>query len=78
MSLFMLGGPKLQLFNNEGHPYSDSEGVTENEQPVEMDAAGRPDSGAVYLSPVAYKFVCKDADGVLIWTQDHYRPPTMP
>ena len=46
MSLFMLGGPKLQLFNNEGHPYSDSEGVTENEQPVEMDAAGRPDSGA--------------------------------
>ena len=63
MSLFMLGGPKLQLFNNEGHPlaggtlecyaagtstpldtYSDSEGVTENEQPVEMDAAGRTGS----------------------------------
>jgi hypothetical protein len=53
--------------------------TTPNENPVILDAAGRPNSGAVYLTPeVAYKFVLKDASDVQQWTQDHFMVPAVP
>lgn len=52
--------------------YSDALGVTPNSNPVELDAGGRPDSGAVYLPTGSYKLVLTDADAALIWTQDNY------
>lgn len=52
---------------------------TLNANPVVMDAYGRPDSGAVYLTPEAsYKFVCADADDVELWTQDYFVVPAVP
>lgn len=52
--------------------YSDSAGVTPNSNPVELDAAGRPESGAIYLPSGGYKLVLTDADATLIRTQDNY------
>lgn len=100
MAGFLLGAPKLQLFDQDGLPLAggklhcyaagtttrldtfSSSGMasgTENENPVILDAYGRPDSGSVYLTPgLAYKFVCMNADDVLQWTQDQVTVPEMP
>lgn len=95
---FLLGAPKLQLFDDDGLPlaggklwtyasgstdeldtFSDIGLTTPNENPVILDAAGRPDSGAVYLTPeVAYKFVLMDANDVPQWTQDYFMVPAVP
>jgi microcystin-dependent protein len=51
--------------------YTTSTGSVANENPMELDAAGRPEQ-AIYLEEsVAYKMVLKDADGNTIFTQDN-------
>lgn len=52
--------------------YADSLGATPNSNPVQLDAAGRPDSGSVYLPTGGYKLVLINGDGVLVRTQDNY------
>lgn len=52
--------------------YSDHLGATPNSNPVELDAAGRPDSGAIYLPTGSYKLVLMDSEEALIRTQDNY------
>lgn len=42
-----------------------------NDNPIILDAAGRPDSGYIFLSATSYKFVLTDADDVEIWTVDN-------
>lgn len=38
---------------------------------VQLDAAGRPTSGDIFLTPgLAYKFIAKDSSGASVWTQD--------
>tara|TARA_R110000868_G_scaffold78701_6_gene224242 strand:- start:272 stop:577 length:306 start_codon:yes stop_codon:yes gene_type:complete len=80
-----LAGGKLHVYAAGTTTYLDTFSTsglvagTENANPVILDAYGRPDSGAIYLPPdLAYKFVCMDADDVLLWTQDQFTPPTMP
>jgi hypothetical protein len=53
--------------------YTDSTGVTFHSNPIILDAAGRvPNGGEVWLSDnIAYKFVLKDANDVLIATWDN-------
>jgi hypothetical protein len=52
--------------------FTDSARAVPNENPVELDSAGR---AVVYLSPTpAYKFVLTDADDVVIWSQDAVSP----
>lgn len=52
--------------------YSDSDLSVPNENPVELDSAGR---AVIYLDPTpAYKFILKDADLVTVWTQDDVSP----
>jgi hypothetical protein len=52
--------------------YTTSAGNVARTNPVVLDAAGRvPDSGEIWISPVAYKFVLKDATDVLIATYDN-------
>jgi hypothetical protein len=55
--------------------YSDSALSVPNDNPISLDASGRPAVGgsevAIYLEAVAYKFVLTDADGVTVWSQDN-------
>jgi len=52
--------------------FTDHELAVPNENPVELDSAGR---AVVYLSPTpAYKFILTDADDVVVWTQDMVSP----
>lgn len=51
--------------------YTDTDLNSENPNPIIMGADGRPESGAIYLAPAAYKFVLKDADDVTLWTRDN-------
>jgi hypothetical protein len=52
--------------------FSDVGLTTANANPVVLDSAGRPTSGAIYLTPgVSYKAVCKNSAGVTQWTQDN-------
>lgn len=52
--------------------WSDSGGTSPNANPVILDSAGRPDSGAIYLTAgIGYKFILQDADSVQIWSQDN-------
>jgi len=48
--------------------YSDKAGVTPNTNPVILDARGE---ASVFWGPAGYKAVLKDANDVLIWTQDN-------
>ncbi|MHB1260324.1 MAG: hypothetical protein ACYC2H_01270 [Thermoplasmatota archaeon] len=78
--------PRQQFFDNNGDPlvggfldvylagtttrtdsYSDAALTTPNPNPVELDSAGR---AAIFLDALSYKFVLKNALGVLIWSQD--------
>lgn len=55
--------------------YSDAVLTTPNENPVELDSAGRLPND-VFLDPnVTYKVVLKDADGNTIWTADPVDDP---
>lgn len=48
--------------------YSDADLDQENDNPIELDSAGR--AGSVFLQNLPYKVVLKDADGNQIWTLD--------
>lgn len=49
--------------------YADSDLTVANSNPIVLDDAGR---STVYLQPsVGYKFVLRDTDGVVVWTQDN-------
>jgi hypothetical protein len=48
--------------------YTDSSGGTANSNPVILDSRGE---AGVWLSDASYKFVLKDSNDVLIWTQDN-------
>jgi hypothetical protein len=52
--------------------YTTSSGNVARTNPVVLDAAGRvPDSGEIWLTAAAYKFVLKDSTDVLIATYDN-------
>jgi hypothetical protein len=52
--------------------YTTSAGNVARTNPVVLDAAGRvPDSGEIWITSQAYKFVLKDANDVLIATYDN-------
>jgi hypothetical protein len=52
--------------------YTTSAGTTARTNPVVLDSAGRvPGSGEIWLTSVAYKFVLKDTNDVLIATYDN-------
>jgi microcystin-dependent protein len=82
-----------QFFDNNGDPlaggklytyaagsstplatYTTAAGSVENANPVILDANGR---AAVYLSGSSYKFVLKDSNDVVIWTEDNVSLPTV-
>jgi hypothetical protein len=48
--------------------YSDSAGVTENTNPVVLDARGE---AVIYLRPGTYKYILKDSSLATIYTQDN-------
>lgn len=52
--------------------YSDVGLTTPNANPIILDSAGRPSSGAIFLTPgVSYKFILKTSAGVTIATRDN-------
>jgi hypothetical protein len=52
--------------------YTTSAGNVARTNPVVLDAAGRvPSGGEIWILPVSYKFVLKDANDVLIATYDN-------
>ncbi len=52
--------------------YSDVNLTIANTNPISLDAAGRPTSGAIFLTPgVSYKFILKDVLGATIATRDN-------
>lgn len=52
--------------------YADSGLTTPNANPLTLDSAGR---AVIYFSPTpAYKCLCKDASGTLLWSQDNISP----
>ena len=50
--------------------YSDADLLTPNTNPLILDAAGRPETGAIFIEPGGYKFVLLDEDDDEIWTID--------
>lgn len=53
--------------------YTDADGQVANENPIELDDAGRVPSG-FFLLASAYKFVLKTSAGVTLWSQDDIQP----
>jgi hypothetical protein len=52
--------------------YSDVNLTIANTNPISLDAAGRPTSGAIFLTPgVSYKFVLKDVLGATVASRDY-------
>ena len=51
--------------------YVDQNLATPNTNPLILDAAGRPETGAIFIEPGGYKFILADSDDVDIWTIDH-------
>jgi hypothetical protein len=52
--------------------YTTNAGTTARTNPVVLDSAGRvPGSGEIWVLPVAYKFILKDSNEVLIATYDN-------
>jgi hypothetical protein len=52
--------------------YSDVNLTIANTNPISLDAAGRPTSGAIFLTPgVSYKFILKDVLGATVATRDN-------
>ena len=59
--------------------YSDSTLSTGLPDPVTLNSAGRPQTGAgvetaVYLTAVCHKFILKNSAGTTLWTQDNVYP----
>lgn len=51
--------------------YTTQAGTTEHDNPVELDASGRPDNNtSIWLGSGAYKIIIKDADGITLDTID--------
>lgn len=56
--------------------YADTSG-TEAGTSIELNSAGRPDAGQIWLNTaIIYKLVLKDASGVTVWTADDISPPS--
>jgi hypothetical protein len=52
--------------------YTTSAGTTARTNPVVLDSAGRvPSGGEIWILPVAYKFILRDSNDVLIATYDN-------
>jgi hypothetical protein len=51
--------------------YTDADLSIPHPNPIELDAAGRPPDGLVYLEPGGYKVICTDLNGVNQWTADY-------
>ena len=52
--------------------YTTSAGTTARTNPIVLDSAGRvPGSGEIWILPIAYKFILKDSNEVLIATYDN-------
>ena len=52
--------------------YTTSAGAVARTNPIVLDSAGRvPSGGEIWISPVAYKFILKDSNDVLIATYDN-------
>ena len=52
--------------------YTTSAGTTVRTNPVVLDSAGRvPSGGEIWILPVAYKFILRDSNDVLIATYDN-------
>jgi len=52
--------------------YTTSAGTIARTNPVVLDSAGRvPNGGEIWILPVAYKFILKDSNDVLIATYDN-------
>lgn len=71
-----LAGGTLEFYEagtvNPRDTFSDVGLTTPNSNPVVLDAAGRPASGAIYFSPgVSYKCICKNSAGAIQWSQDN-------
>lgn len=50
--------------------YTDQNLAVANTNPLILDAAGRPETGAIYVEPGGYKFILKDANDVELFTID--------
>jgi len=51
--------------------YSDVTLSVPNSNPIQLDAGGRPTSGAIFLTPgIAYKYILKDLNAAVIATRD--------
>lgn len=51
--------------------YSDVNLTIANTNPINLDAGGRPTSGAIFLTPgVSYKYILKDVNGAVIAVRD--------
>jgi hypothetical protein len=48
--------------------YTDNEGLTEHENPIVLDAAGRPPSDIFYTQGAAYNLILRSADEVVVRT----------
>jgi hypothetical protein len=73
-----LAGGRLYSYqagtSNQLQTYCDALGSTPNQNPVVLDAAGRPVSGSncgIFLGGNAYKLVLQNSVGALIWTIDN-------
>lgn len=55
--------------------YTDTDGATPHENPIELDSSGRPPSPIFYTQGASYNLVLKDADGVTLDTNLSFEVP---
>lgn len=60
---------------NERAIYTDTDGAVAHENPIELDASGRPPSPLFYTQGAAYNLILKDADGVTLDTNVSFEVP---
>lgn len=73
-SLPMNGGQLFTFLVNSTTPaptYTDSTGVTQNQNPIVFNSSGYPPNEIWQTGGVVLKFVLKDANNVTIWTRDN-------
>lgn len=65
---------KVTGTNDNKDTFEDAQLTTANDNPLQLDASGRPDNnpGSVFLEPGGYDITLKDADGATIRTQIGY------
>lgn len=77
-----LAGGKLYTYDavtlDERAVYTDTDGATPHENPIELDASGRPPSPIFYTRGVAYNLILKDADDETLDTNVSFEVPTDP